>query len=120
LTDAEGVADSATALIVGGAGTPAVGDTCGSAGAVHALLSLCAAVEAAATVILVSLKVYAPAFAAGLSRPTAVAAAATVALVGLKVYAPLSTASLSVGASVVGPGYPWYGGQRTTYKDTTY
>jgi hypothetical protein len=68
--------------------------------------------EAAATVPLVSLYVDAPAFAASLIRTTTVEAAATVALVGLEVYAPLSTTGLPFRASVViGPGYPWYGGQ---------
>jgi hypothetical protein len=52
-------------------------------------------------VILVFLKVYAAALAAGLVRTTAVAAAAAVALVGLEVDAPLSAAGLPSGASVV-------------------
>jgi hypothetical protein len=60
----------------------------------HALHSLLTAVGAAATVVLVFLKVYAPAVAASLVRSATVAAAATVALVGLEVDAPLSTASL--------------------------
>jgi hypothetical protein len=68
---------------------------------VLALHSRFAAVEALATVILVSIKVYAPAVAAGLVRTAPVAAAATMALVGLKVYAPLSAAGLPLGASVV-------------------
>ena len=57
----------------------------------HALLPLCAAVEAAAAVALVSMQVDAPALAAGLIRTTTVAAATTVALVGLQVDAPVVT-----------------------------
>jgi hypothetical protein len=60
----------------------------------HTLLPSFAAVEAAATVALVSIKVYAVAVAAGLVRAATVAAAATVALVKAQVHAPLSTASL--------------------------
>jgi hypothetical protein len=80
----------------------------------HALLPLCAAVEAAATVALVSLQVYAAPSAAGLRRTATVEAAAAVALVRAEVYAPLSAAGLPFGASVVvgGPGCTWEGGQR--------
>jgi len=60
----------------------------------HALLPLLTAVEAAATVALVSVQVNAPTLAAGLIRSTTVAAAAAMALVRLEVYAPLSTAGL--------------------------
>jgi len=60
----------------------------------YALLSLCAEIEAAAAVPLISPKIYAPTLAAGLVRSTTVGAAATVALVSLKVYTPISTASL--------------------------
>jgi len=44
-----------------------------------------------------------------------------VALVSLKVYAPVSAAGLPLGASVViGPGYPWDGAKRATYKEATH
>lgn len=66
-----------------------------------ALLALCTAVKAAATVALVFLQVYAPAIAAGLVRAAPVAAAATVALVKAQVHALLSTTSLPLGTSVV-------------------
>ena len=78
----------------------------------------CAAVEAAATVVLVSLEVNAAASAAGLGRTATVAAAATVALVGLQVDAPVSAAGLPFGAS--GPGHPWNGGQGGTYEGATH
>jgi hypothetical protein len=77
----------------------------------HAFDALGAAVGATAAVPLVSLQVDAPALAAGLGRSTTVAATTTVALVSLQVYAPVVTSGLPFGASVVGPGYPWEGGQ---------
>jgi hypothetical protein len=89
----------------------------------HALGPLFAAVEAAATVALVSLQVDAAPSAASLRRTATVEAAAAVALVGAQVYAPLSTVGLPLGASVViiiGPGYPWKGAQRATYEEATH
>jgi hypothetical protein len=72
-------------------------------------------------VALISLQIDAVAVAAGLVRTATVGAAATVALVSLKVYAPISTASLPFGTSVVvGPGHPWKGAQRATYKEATH
>jgi hypothetical protein len=80
----------------------------------HALLPLIAAVEAFATVILVSLSVYAPisaatlAFRAGanlvISTPDAVPRAA----LGVSPTFPSQT------PAIVGSGYPWYGGQRSS------
>jgi hypothetical protein len=77
----------------------------------HALLPLIAAVEALATVILVSVKVYAPVVAATLafraaanlviSPPDAVLRAA----LGVPPTFPPQT------PAIVGPGYPWNGGQ---------
>ena len=104
------VAEAATAVSVDGAG-PAVGYTPAAALPIHALHPIIAAVEAFATVILVSIKVYAPvvaavlAFRAGanllVSPPNAVLRAA----LGVPPTFPSQT------PAIVGPGYPWEGGQ---------
>jgi hypothetical protein len=81
---------------------------------VHALLPLLTAVEALATVILVSIKVYAPVVATGLAFRAAT---------NLVVSTPYAVPRAALGVpptfpsqtpAIVGPGHPWEGGQRSS------
>jgi hypothetical protein len=110
---------AATALIVGTAGA-AIRTTRRSARPAYALLSLCTAVEAAATVILVSIKVYAPVVAASLafraatnlvvSPPDAVLRAA----LGVPTTFPPQTPAI-----IIGQGHRWYGAQSGSEEGAT-
>jgi hypothetical protein len=79
----------------------------------HALLLLCAAIAAAATVILVSLQVYAPVSAAGPARGTAANPALSARVPDAVPRAALAVAGApaAVAPAVVRPGHPRYGGQ---------
>jgi hypothetical protein len=102
---------AATALSALGAGG-AIRSTRRSARPAYALLSICTAVEAAATVALVCLEVYAPVVAAPLAFRAAT---------NLVVSAPYAVPGAALGVpatfppqtpAVVGPGHPRHGGQR--------
>jgi hypothetical protein len=110
---------AATALSALGAGG-AIRSTRRSARPAYALLSICTAVEAAATVALVCLEVYAPVVAAPLafraatnlvvSAPDAVPRAA----LGVPATFPPQTPAI-----VICQGYPWEGGQGCSQEGPT-
>jgi hypothetical protein len=110
ITVAEAATAAATAVSVAGA-VPAVGYTPAAALPIHALHPIIAAVEAAATVILVSIKVYTPVVAATLALGAGT---------NLLVFPPDAVLRAALGVpptcpsqapAIVGPGCTWEGGQ---------
>ena len=77
----------------------------------HALLPLLTAVEALATVILVSLEVYAPVLAAGLAFRAAANLVVPPPYAVPRAALGIPPTSPSQSPAIVGPGHPWEGGQ---------
>jgi hypothetical protein len=86
----------------------------------HALLSLCTLVEAAATVTLVGLEVYAPVVAAGLARRAGANLVTSTPDAILRAALRVPTTFASKTPAIIGPGHPWHGGQRGSQEGTTH
>ena len=104
---------AATALSALGAGV-AIRSTRRGARPAHALLSLIAAVSAAAAVALVRLQVYAPDVAAGLALRAAANLVVSAPYAVLRAALEVPTTFPSQTPAIVGPGYPRHGGQRSS------